>query len=75
MNKKILFQLAFSCNMRYDSVIRGLVGQESTYERGKNDMTQNAAQANTTIWVFAIILVGWTLIQAALFVRLALRFN
>lgn len=38
-------------------------------------MTQNATQANTTIWIFAIILVGWTLVQAALFVRLALRFN
>ena len=49
--------------------------EQITYERGKKDMTQNATQANTTIWIFAIILVGWTLVQAALFVRLALRFN
>ena len=38
-------------------------------------MTQNISQANTTIWIFAAILVGWTVVQAALFVRLALRFN
>lgn len=38
-------------------------------------MTENISQANSTIWIFAVILVGWTVVQAALFVRLALRFN
>lgn len=33
------------------------------------------AQANLVIWIFAIILVGYTFLQSGLFVRRALQFN
>ena len=32
-------------------------------------------QLNPTLWVFAAFLIAWVIVQAAMFVRLALDFN
>ena len=38
-------------------------------------MNDGMSQMNGPIWIFAIILIGWCIVQAALFSALALRFN